>query len=164
MSTSWQAVSERYQPYLQLNFIITLVIIASPLVVAQFIEPLQPLLPAWYWLLAGWLVLLLFLLGFIAPRRYHYTAFAATDVAIMLRRGALWRSQRGVPLNRIQHVEIKEGWLERQFGICQLCIYTAGSGGADIRIPGLPPQLAEPLKQQLLRTIAAEQLLEQNDD
>jgi membrane protein YdbS with pleckstrin-like domain len=69
-----------------------------------------------------------------------------------------------VPLNRIQHVEIKEGWLERQFGICQLCIYTAGSGGADIRIPGLPPNVAEPLKLQLLRTIAAEQLLEQSDD
>lgn len=164
MNIAWQAVAERYQPYLQVNFVITLVIIGAPLVVAQFIEPLQALLPAWYWLLAGWLAVLLFLLTVIAPRRYQYTAFAATDIAIMLRRGALWRSQRGVPLNRIQHVEVKEGWLERQFGICQLCIYTAGSGGADIRIPGLPPQLAQALKQQLLRTVAAEHLLEQGDD
>jgi membrane protein YdbS with pleckstrin-like domain len=161
---SWQAVSERYRPYLQLNFTINLLIFVVPIVVAQFIPKLQLLLPPWYWLATGGLVLWLFLLLYIAPRRYQYTAFAATEVAIMLRRGALWRSQRGVPLNRIQHVEIKEGWLERQFGICQLCIYTAGSGGADIRIPGLPPNVAEPLKLQLLRTIAAEQLLEQSDD
>lgn len=164
MTISWQAVSARYRPYLQINFTLTLVIIALPLLVGQFIPQLQALLPAWYWLLAGWFMVLLFLLLYVAPRRYQYTAFAATEVAIMLRRGALWRSQRGVPLNRIQHVEVKEGWLERQFGICQLCIYTAGSGGADIRIPGLPPSVAAPLKLELLRTIAAEQVVEHSDD
>jgi membrane protein YdbS with pleckstrin-like domain len=160
----WQAVSERYRPYLQINFTITLLIIASPLVAAQFISKLQALLPSWYWLVAGGFTVWLFLLFYIAPRRYQYTAFAATEVAVMLRQGALWRSQRGVPLNRIQHVEIKEGWLERQFGICQLCIYTAGSGAVDIRIPGLPPSIAEPLKLQLMRTVASEQVAEQQHD
>lgn len=164
MTISWQQVSPHYRPYLQVNFLITLLIIAAPVVGAQFIPKLATLLPPALWLGAGWLLLLAFLVAYIAPRRYQYTAFAATEVAIMLRRGALWRSQRGVPLNRIQHVEVKEGWLERQFGICQLCIYTAGSGGADIRIPGLPPSTAESLKLQLLQTIATEQVLEQSDD
>lgn len=164
MTILWQAVSERYRPYQQISFIINLLLIAAPLVAAQFSANLQALLPSWYWLAAGWLTLLLFLLLFIAPRRYRYTAFASTEVAIMLRRGALWRSQRGIPLNRIQHVEINEDWLERQFALCQLCIYTAGSGGADIRIPGLARELAESLKLQLLQTVAAEQLLEPSDD
>lgn len=164
MTISWQPVSARYRPYLQLSFTFTLLIIASPFVGAQFIAKLQALLPAWYWLALGGLAVWLFLLFYIAPRRYQYTAFAATEVAVMLRRGALWRSQRGVPLNRIQHVEIKESWLERQFGICQLCIYTAGSGGADIRIPGLAPAIAEPLKHQLLASVAQETLVEIGDE
>ncbi len=163
MTISWQQVSPRYRPYLQVNFLITLLFIAAPLLSAQFIPKFAAIVPPGLWLIGGWLLLLTFLLAYIAPRRYQYTAFAATEVAIMLRRGALWRSQRGVPLNRIQHIELKEGWLERQFGICHLYIYTAGSGGADIRIPGLPPSTAEALKLQLLQTIAAEQVLEQND-
>lgn len=97
-----------------------------------------------------------FLQFIFASRRFLFTAYARTDEGMHLKRGALFRRIRAVPLNRIQHVEFKQSFLERMFGIARLAMYTAGSGGADLTIPGLLPDTALQLKNDLLTTIANE--------
>ncbi|WP_051986163.1 PH domain-containing protein [Pseudidiomarina salinarum] len=156
MAPEWKSVSKDYQTYLQLKGGFNMAILAVALSVFSIVENIGSWLPDWWILASGWLVLTLFLLLFWAPRRYRFTGYAETDEAMYLRRGALWRLQRGVPLNRIQHVEIKESLLERMLSLSHLVIYTAGSSGADLAIPGLKPDEAERIKSSLITEVANE--------
>lgn len=54
-----------------------------------------------------------------------------------------------VPFNRIQHSEISQGPLARMFDVCTLKLYTAGSSGANLRVPGMDVDRAKRLRQQL---------------
>ena len=62
-----------------------------------------------------------------------------------------------VPYVRIQHVDASRGPVERAFGLATTVVYTAGSRGADVSIPGLSPERAEDLQTRLKQlAIAAE--------
>jgi hypothetical protein len=51
---------------------------------------------------------------------------------------------------RIQHVDIDIGPVDRAFGLASLSLFTAGTVSAVGRIPGLPPDAAETLRETLL--------------
>jgi membrane protein YdbS with pleckstrin-like domain len=63
----------------------------------------------------------------------------------------LYKQQIAVPFNRIQHVDIRQGILERAFGLSKLNVYTAGGQSSDITIPGLRDDQAQRLKEYILR-------------
>jgi uncharacterized protein len=69
---------------------------------------------------------------------------------LITRQGWLWRSERAVPLDRIQHVDVDSGPIDRTFGIASVTVYTAGSGHANLAIPGLTSADAERLRDALL--------------
>ena len=56
-----------------------------------------------------------------------------------------------VPFVRVQHVDTQRGPIERAAGLSSVVVYTAGSRGADVTIPGLTPERAEALQEQLRR-------------
>lgn len=89
-----------------------------------------------------------------APRRYARTGYCVRAEDLHLRTGALWQRTTSVTLNRIQHLEINQGPLERVLGIARLMVFTAGGSGYDLMLPGLPAQTAERLKAHLLERIA----------
>jgi membrane protein YdbS with pleckstrin-like domain len=60
-----------------------------------------------------------------------------------------------VPFVRVQHVDTQRGPVERLAGLASVVVYTAGSRGADVTIPGLRPERAEQLREQL-RELAIE--------
>lgn len=62
------------------------------------------------------------------------------------RSGWFFRGQTTVPYTRIQHSEVSQGPIARKFRICTLKLYTAGSSGANLRIPGLDSEVAETLR------------------
>ncbi|MGY6561476.1 MAG: PH domain-containing protein [Luteibaculaceae bacterium] len=64
--------------------------------------------------------------------------------------GKLFYSITTIPVNRIQHVSLGQGPLEKLFNIAHLNIYTAGGFQADLNLPGLTLETAENLKEQLL--------------
>lgn len=97
-----------------------------------------------------------------APRRYQLTGYVLNPTEVHYRTGALWRKQVSVPVNRIQHVEISQGVIERGLKLAKLVIYTAGGSGSDLAIPGLPLTTAEALRSQLLLQVNA--LAEQEND
>ncbi|MEX1057285.1 MAG: PH domain-containing protein [Natronospirillum sp.] len=84
-------------------------------------------------------------------RRYAHTGYCVRAADLHLRTGALWQRTLSVALNRIQHLEITQGPLERSLGIARLKIYTAGGSGYDLMLPGLPEATAERLKEHLLQ-------------
>jgi membrane protein YdbS with pleckstrin-like domain len=56
---------------------------------------------------------------------------------------------------RVQHVDSRKGPLERVLGLGRVVVYTAGSRGADVAIPGLLADRADDV-QETLRRLAIE--------
>jgi membrane protein YdbS with pleckstrin-like domain len=86
------------------------------------------------------------------PLSYRAWRFSLREHDVWMRYGVLWRTRRSVPRVRIQHVDVESGPLERLFGLANLVVYTAGTGDADARIPGLRIRSAEWMRDALLPT------------
>jgi membrane protein YdbS with pleckstrin-like domain len=54
-----------------------------------------------------------------------------------------------VPYVRIQHVDTRRGPLDRVAGVTAVVVFTAGSRGADVTVPGLDPERARALQRRL---------------
>jgi membrane protein YdbS with pleckstrin-like domain len=65
-------------------------------------------------------------------------------------RGRWWRHHVSIPRARIQHTDVTQGPVERQFGLGTLVIYTAGTHHAAVPIEGLPYAAALALRDALL--------------
>jgi hypothetical protein len=87
--------------------------------------------------------------------RYRIWRFEVQDDALFLNRGVLTRVRTVVPYVRVQHVDTQRSPFERLAGLSSVVIYTAGSRGADVTIPGLVPSRATSL-QERLRTLVGE--------
>ena len=88
---------------------------------------------------------------------YGKKGYALRRHDVLYKAGILWKRNVFVPKSRIQHVEIKKTPLEDIFGICRLMIFTAGGSGSDLVIPGLKPEEAERMKENLMTRIADDQ-------
>ncbi|MFT4797338.1 MAG: membrane protein YdbS with pleckstrin-like domain [Candidatus Azotimanducaceae bacterium] len=77
--------------------------------------------------------------------------FAIREHDILFESGVFWRSQTIQPLNRVQHVEISSGPIDKRFGLAEIHLFSSGSGSATYIIPGLPVSVAEDLREFVLR-------------
>jgi len=99
-------------------------------------------------LAAGWVALVA--LGAVhAVFAHRIWQFDLQDDALFLVRGVLTRTDTSVPYVRVQHVDTTRGPVERAAGLASVVVYTAGSRGADITIPGLRPERATELRERL---------------
>ena len=57
---------------------------------------------------------------------FRFMGYAVREKDITFKSGWLWRSVTTVPFNRVQHCDLKQGMLDRRFGLSKLTIYTAG--------------------------------------
>lgn len=80
--------------------------------------------------------------------------FCLREKDILFRRGYFISRITVVPFNRIQHATISRDVLDKMLGMASLEIFTAGGSGSDIRIPGLPPELAKSLKESLAEKLS----------
>ncbi|MFB6070743.1 MAG: PH domain-containing protein [Halanaeroarchaeum sp.] len=87
--------------------------------------------------------------------RYRIWSYEVQDDALYLERGVFTRVRTVVPYVRIQHVDTQRNPLERLVGIGSVVVYTAGSRGADVTVPGLEPDRATDL-QRRLRSLVGE--------
>lgn len=86
----------------------------------------------------------------IMPRlRYKNWFFELRDDELHIKRGVLTKINSVAPYCRVQHIDITQTMIERMFNLSRLIIYTAGSKGADIVIPGLPYYYAQELQNKL---------------
>jgi len=111
---------------------------------------------AFYWasgLLALTLIGRLVLL-FVAFKKRGW-AIRTHDV--MYRKGVLTFTLVTIPLNRIQHSEIRQSAIARILGLAKLRIFTAGGNSSDLSIPGLSMDEATQLKDYLSKIINREE-------
>lgn len=81
--------------------------------------------------------------------RYRRWVYQIREDSLYLERGVVVHRRTHAPYVRIQHVDTSRSPLERSLGLSTLVVYTAGSRGADISIPGLEPDEARDLQQRV---------------
>lgn len=87
--------------------------------------------------------------------RYRVWRFEIQADSLYLKRGVVTRIETAVPYVRVQHVDTQRGPVERLVGLASVVVYTAGSRGADVTIPGLRTERADEIQDQL-RKLAIE--------
>jgi membrane protein YdbS with pleckstrin-like domain len=100
---------------------------------------------------AASLTALVFVLGQLVVRRqFAAWRYALRVFDVVVEFGVVWRTRRCIPRVRVQHVDVHSGPVDRALGLVKLSIFTAGSVGAVVTIPGLSPEDADALKNDLL--------------
>lgn len=87
----------------------------------------------------------------VAWLRYGVWRFEVQADGLYIERGVFTRVTTVVPFVRVQHVDSQRGPLERLVSLATVVVYTAGSRSADVAIPGLTPDRAEGLREELRR-------------
>ena len=110
-----------------------------------------------WWLGVGiafllWLLLSLWM--FVWPPIHHrYVRWRLDDTGLEIHRGVFWRHILSVPLARLQHADLAQGPLQRQWGLAKLIVYTAGTQHASVELEGLAYETAVGLRDHLLRQL-----------
>ncbi len=83
--------------------------------------------------------------------RFQHFHYSVREHDLLVERGVLVRRKSSIPHNRIQHVDTRQGPIERVFGLSSLAVYTAAGMSADGSIPGLATEQAERIRDELSR-------------
>ena len=130
----------------RISFAITLiVVIAIALPFFYFIDFLrEPVI-----IIIALVLLLLFslLAWFTTNIDFSYSGYALREKDLLYRSGWFIRKQKVVMLNRVQHVSVQSGPIERKFGLASISIYTAGASQADFTIKGIKEETAQNIKE-----------------
>ena len=85
------------------------------------------------------------------PRRTRALGYALESNHLMARRGIVFRSMSSMPYGRIQYVDVESGPLERMCGVARLTVRTAGTTTGTMVLFGIPLNVAEELRADLVR-------------
>jgi membrane protein YdbS with pleckstrin-like domain len=131
-----------------------LVLAAAQLLVVTIVWGLGGI-PSWGYvslLLGG--VALVVVLGIVAykwPELHHrHLRYRVDERGVRIRRGVFWRTVISVPTSRVQHTDVSQGPVQRNYGLATLTVYTAGTEGASISLSGLEHGTAKRLRDHLL--------------
>lgn len=82
-------------------------------------------------------------------KRFSNWGFEVRDDHLYIEHGVIKKVYSMVPYVRVQHVDTDRGPINRILGLSTLRVYTAGSKGADIKVPGLDREKASHLQEKL---------------
>ena len=86
----------------------------------------------------------------VLPHRiYRRWGYDMGDEQLRVLRGFLWRTDTIVPFNRIQHIDVAQGPLQRLFGLSTLIVHTAGTHNSIVTLPGLATADAETMRETI---------------
>ena len=154
---AWTPMPPEYTREVRLQSLITLGVFLTAAIVPALVIPF----PAWLaWLFIVIPMVVLFIgvsLTWLALKRVKRSGYALREHDLAFRRGVIFRKQVILPFNRIQHVEVSSGPLQRRFGLASLKCFTAGGAAVDLQIVGLRKNDAEKLRELILSKSAAAQ-------
>ncbi|MCO7225677.1 PH domain-containing protein [Pleionea sp. CnH1-48] len=93
---------------------------------------------------------------YLPSRRYETTRWRFDEQGMHIVRGIFWRKQHAVPRSRVQHIDVAQGPLQRQYGISTLVIHTAGTLDASVSLVGLSFETAVEIRDDLLQQEVAD--------
>ncbi len=86
---------------------------------------------------------------FVPELRYRFWRYDLRPEELYLERGILNRVRTIVPLRRIQHLDVSQDVIEREFDLGKLIVHTAGSRSSEVVLPGLRYDEAQALRDEL---------------
>ena len=108
--------------------------------------------------ITGPILLPLLWLVLIAPKkRYLAWGYSFTGEALRLRYGRWTQVETLVPLDRVQHIDIAQGPIERANKVCRLVVHTAGTAHSQVVLPGLSRDSAEAMRDAIRARIREEE-------
>jgi membrane protein YdbS with pleckstrin-like domain len=132
----FEALAPTYARTMIIEWLVTWVVIASiHLALAFFVSKIPIGFKYWFVTVPFLLVSLSVFLW--APAVAKSRGYAMREKDIHYKSGIIWQKTISLPFNRIQHVELESGPLERIFKLTTLKFFTAGGGAADMKIPAL---------------------------
>jgi membrane protein YdbS with pleckstrin-like domain len=112
------------------------------------------------WLVGGigaFIVLVLAALSYVgADLDYRHFHYEVADLGLYVASGWLWRRYQVVPHARVQTVDTTSGPLMRALGLVSVQVRTASASGSTT-IPGLTPDVADRLVEELARRAGIEE-------
>ncbi len=89
---------------------------------------------------------------------YRFWRYSLRGEELFLERGIFNRVSTIVPLRRIQHLDVSQDIVEREFDLGKLIVHTAGTKSSDVVLPGLAFAEAERLRDELKHFILEDTL------
>jgi membrane protein YdbS with pleckstrin-like domain len=82
--------------------------------------------------------------------QHRHIGYRIDGEGIEIRRGVWWRRVIHVPRSRIQHTDVSQGPIERNFGLATLHVFTAGTEHAEVTLGGIAHHTAIAVRDHLL--------------
>jgi uncharacterized protein len=86
-------------------------------------------------------------------KRYRRLGYALHPNWLQVVRGWLFHTDTIVPLVRVQHIDVTRGPLDKVFGTANLVVHTAGTHNSIVTLPGLAPEKASDIRDEIRRHI-----------
>jgi len=90
-------------------------------------------------------------IGSLMVRMSKVKGIALRQNDIAYRSGLYWRKTVVLAFNRVQHVEVSSGPLQRRFNLATLKFFTAGGSSVDLKVDGLSMSRADQIRAFVLR-------------
>lgn len=149
---SFQPIEPSYWKVLQLEWLISSVVVAVIAgVTVFFVRSLHS--PAIIGLIAGAWLLLAIGSYWLSHKSFKRKAYAMREKDVLYRTGWIIRQLQICPFNRIQHCSVHAGPLERRYGLASISLFTAGSEGSDLKIPGLTEEKAAAIREFIMHKV-----------
>lgn len=147
-----KAIERKYLMVRIVSDIIIFSLLAVGVFAIQFIdsEPPYPIRDNMTYILTGVLVLAIITL-IMSLLGFKYKKFVIREKDIIFQTGLIIRKKIHVPFNRVQHVEVNQGVIDRYLNLAKLKIFTAGGSKSDLSIPGLKNEDALRMKSFILQ-------------
>ena len=104
-------------------------------------------------LAGGALIIILCLFSFLAWFSFksaRVMRYALRQHDVIVQSGVFWKQETVQPIRRIQHIEQRQGPIDKRFGLYELKLFSAGTGHFTFRIPGLDAVSASGIRQFIL--------------
>lgn len=111
-------------------------------------------LPRGVWLIPA--LVLAVVIARVPLRRFRATGYSVGANRLRIVRGLLVRRDTTVPFGRVQHIDVRQGPLERLYGLATLTVHTAGTHNASVHLPGLGHEDAVAMRQAIRAHIERE--------
>lgn len=103
-----------------------------------------------YLIWATLVIVLLFGWSFFNNVMYvRRSGYALRQQDIVFKRGFLFEKTTAVPFNRVQHVSVERSFLDKILNIATVKVFTAGGSGSDVSVPGIKPETAASVKEEI---------------
>ncbi len=114
--------------------------------------------PMWIFFSIGF-ALFFSLLFWLKKAGFNKRGYTIRTYDVIYKQGLIQQETTIIPLNRIQHIELNEGLLERYFKLAALQIFTASGQTGHLNIEGIPVEEAKSIRDLILHKMEKSQKL-----